>query len=59
MKKVLFAILLTLFVVSTPYLPNGFSQDYTRWKLPDGAKLRLGKGGINDITYSQMEIYLQ
>ena len=27
-------------------------QDYTKWKLPQGAKARLGKGYINDITYS-------
>ena len=27
-------------------------QDYTKWHLPEGAKLRLGKGYINDITYS-------
>ena len=28
------------------------SPDYTKWHLPKGAKLRLGKGYINDITYS-------
>ena len=27
-------------------------QDYTKWKLPQGAKARLGKGYINEITYS-------
>lgn len=26
--------------------------DYTKWKLPKGAKVRLGKGYINDIAYS-------
>ena len=28
------------------------AQDYTKWKLPEGAKARLGKGYINEITYS-------
>ena len=27
-------------------------QDYTKWHLPKGAKLRFGKGYINEITYS-------
>ncbi len=27
-------------------------KDYTQWKLPIGAKARLGKGAINEITYS-------
>ena len=28
------------------------SEPYTQWGLPEGAKARLGKGGINDITCS-------
>ena len=28
------------------------SPDYTKWHLPKGAKLRLGKGYINEIAYS-------
>ena len=28
-------------------------EPYTQWGLPEGAKARLGKGGINDITFSQ------
>ena len=31
---------------------NTPAQDYTQWGLPEGAKSRLGKGTINDITYS-------
>ena len=31
---------------------NGFVQDYTQWNLPEGAKMRIGKGGANDITFS-------
>ena len=28
------------------------AKDYTKWHLPQGAKLRLGKGYINEIAYS-------
>ena len=28
------------------------SPNYIKWKLPTGAKARLGKGYINEITYS-------
>ena len=35
---VTFLILLTLFPLTI------FAQDYTQWGLPDGAKMRLGKG---------------
>ena len=31
---------------------NGVAQEYTRWGLPEGAKLRLGKGRVNRIAYS-------
>ena len=31
---------------------NGVAQEYTRWGLPEGAKLRLGKGRANRIAYS-------
>ena len=31
---------------------NGFAQEYTRRGLPEGAKLRLGKGEIHEIEYS-------
>lgn len=30
----------------------GFAEDYTQWALPEGAKVRLGKGTINAIEYS-------
>ena len=30
----------------------GFSQDYTQWNLPEGAKMRLGKGKINEVKFS-------
>ena len=31
---------------------NHQSQDYTQWNLPENAKARLGKGKIQEITYS-------
>ena len=31
---------------------NHFTQDYTQWNLPKGARARLGKGAINDIQFS-------
>ena len=44
---------LNLVFVSTLFLQSGFAQVYTRWGLPDGAKARLGKGGITgNIAYS-------
>ncbi len=52
MKKILFSIFLSLIVNSILYLPCSFAQEYTRWNLPDGAKARLGKGGITGMQYS-------
>ena len=31
---------------------NGYTQEYTTWGLPEGAKARLGKGEITTITFS-------
>ena len=33
-------------------LSNVFAQNYTRWRLPEGAEARFGKGWINDIEFS-------
>ncbi len=33
-------------------MQNNLTQDSTQWKLPEGAKARLGKGHIFDMTYS-------
>lgn len=52
MKKTVFSICLTftfLFILSQP---NGFAEDSTRWRLPEGATARLGKGSITQIAYS-------
>lgn len=51
MKKVCLLGLAVL-IVSCTFLSNVFAQDYTQWKLPEGAKARFGKGWINDIEFS-------
>ena len=35
-----------LLFISVVFLPDTFAEDYTRWELPEGAKMRLGKGEI-------------
>ena len=52
MKNALLSIFFTLLLVSTLFLPIAFAEDYTQLNLPEGAKLRLGKGWINDIQFS-------
>ncbi len=44
MKTIITLILLSLFSLNT------FAQDYTQWGLPEGAKMRLGKGGLSGNT---------
>ena len=51
MKTIQFLILIFLSML-TLLLSNTVAQDYTRWDLPDGAKLRLGKGSVGNITFS-------
>ena len=52
MKK-LTLITLTLLLTTALALPPATAQeDVTRWRLPEGAKLRLGKGTINELAYS-------
>ena len=48
---------LMLFCWTLPFiiglLSNGsLAQDSTQWQLPEGAKMRLGKGRINDVKFS-------
>ena len=31
---------------------RSLAQDYTQWQLPEGAKMRLGKGKVNDVKFS-------
>ena len=39
----------TLLFMSIFFLPDTFGEDYTRWELPEGAKMRLGKGTIANL----------
>ena len=34
------------------FMQNALAEDYTRWELPEGAKLRIGKGGVQNLTFS-------
>lgn len=43
---------LSVLLVSCTFLPNVFAQNETRWRLPEGATARYGKGWINDIEFS-------
>ena len=45
-------IALILLFVSLQFIPNLSAEDYNRWQLPEGAKLRLGKGKLHDIKYT-------
>ncbi len=52
MKKMQSLMLLPFLFVNC-FLSSAFSQDYTHWSLPKGAKMRLGKGMITgDIVFS-------
>ena len=51
-KRVLFYIAF-LSILSLLLSNRSLAQAYTRWQLPEGAKIRLGKGVINDITFSR------
>ena len=44
--------IVTLLILFTLFSLNTFAQDYTQLNLPEGAKVRLGKGWIYDIAYS-------
>ena len=45
-------VYLTLLIGSLLYSPSIIAQDSIQWKLPDGAKARLGKGVITDMQLS-------
>ena len=44
--KLTLTFISTVLFISTLFLPPAFAEDYMRWELPEGAKLRLGKGEI-------------
>ena len=50
--RTIFSLLIALFFVSTIDITTSFAQDFTQWSLPEGARARLGKGKIYDLTYS-------
>ena len=47
MKPMRVCTFITLFI-STLFLSHTFAEDYMRWELPEGAKMRLGKGTIEN-----------
>ena len=51
MKSTLTFISTVLFI-STLFLSHALAEDYTRWELPEGAKMRLGKGKTENIVGS-------
>ena len=51
MKPTLTFISAVLFI-STLFLPSTFGQDYMQWELPEGAKMRFGKGKIKSYQFS-------
>lgn len=46
------AFISAVLLISTLFLPHAFAQDYIRWELPEGAKMRLGKGQIKSYQFS-------
>ena len=48
----LIIMLLSLLLLICPFIPKALAQDYTRWNLPEHATLRLGKGSVENVTYS-------
>ena len=44
--------ILTLFMISTFFLPDAFAENYAQWDLPEGAKARLGKGYAGGLKFS-------
>lgn len=51
MKYTLCSILTILFI-ALAIIPDIYAQDWYQWHLPEGAKMRLGKGAISKIAYS-------
>ena len=51
MKKSLMFYFLSL-LISIQFVSNGYAQNHTHWNLPEGAKMRIGKGRANDITFT-------
>ena len=58
MKKTVSLICLTFTFLLILSQLNGFAEDSTRWRLPEGATARLGKGNITQIAYSPDGMHL-
>ncbi|MCG9128500.1 PD40 domain-containing protein [Candidatus Poribacteria bacterium] len=58
MKKCKINRILVLIPVFLLFSYNCFSEDYATWNLPEDALARLGKGEINQITYSPDSKYI-
>ena len=52
MKKKLSIIITALSIFFTITVVNLYAQDSPQWHLPEGAKARIGKGGVNLVRYS-------
>ena len=50
--KTTFFLSLTFLIFCFLLLPSSLAQDSPQWHLPEGAKLRLGKGAMNEIKLS-------
>ena len=46
-----FCVISILLLITVLFLPSGSAQDYTRWRLPEGAIARFEKGDIDDFAY--------
>ena len=57
MKTVYLRLIIPLLILAL-LLPNAYAQAYNKWKLPAGAKMRLGKGNVNDLKFSPDETRL-
>ena len=45
-------LILTLLLIPILFLSSGYTQDWTTWGLPEGAKRRIGKGDISFLRFS-------
>ena len=54
----LIRVLITILLLVLTFLSFSYPDDYTRWELPEGAKLRLGKGNIPTNMLNQFPPYI-
>ncbi len=50
--KAIVRLTLTTLLVLFSFIPTTFTQEYTKWRLPEGAKACFGKGDIRKIANS-------